>query len=367
MSVETMSTGSAIAAATEVSTSSAISSFGGEFSGGINPNLGGSQISGFDNAAFSETFQMAAPLESFFATDKISPNVSPFENTQVIWQAPTTPTVAAIDFDAELSQIQEANLTPITNNSATEIQLDLQPEVISIPLIEHSFDIDTKANSFIQEMSNTELTAPEIAREIQPETGPQVSPINIVQQEITADEKQAIKVEEALILIGNKPKVAHEIALRTLTQTLGRKEIHTQPPPTDAGKRNLVFEHDAKADEARKKAAAIAIEEISRGIDVPENKVVTGHDLAERMPNPQPQDIKSEIVKKHDDGSYESLIKQLENTGEIYSAEEAEKIVEKLIVENHAVRSTDAQTSHAATTAEVEKVLKSGTIFENKI
>lgn len=412
MSVEAMSGGSAVGAATAISTGPAISSFGGEFSVGATPSVGGAHISGFDNVAFSETFQMAAPLASSFAADKVSPNVSPFENTQVMWQTPV-PETAAIDFDAELTQIHEINLapeinfdsvlsqiqetkaTPTSEISIPEIQLNSQDEAIStldlqannlgeeiinndsvvnnIPLespviaIEPASDIKMKANSFIQEMPDVELTSPEIAQDLKLGADQQIATTTVTQQEVIADAIQAVKVEKALIAIGNSQKDAHKIALKTFTQTQERKERKTQSRTPPIEKRKAVFEHDTKADEARRNAATIAIEDIGKEVSDGENKIVTGHDLAERMPNPQPQDIKSEIVKKQDDGSYESLIKQLETTGEIYSAEEAEKIVEKSIFENHAVKSTDSQTSHAATTAEVQKVLKGGIIFENKI
>ena len=77
------------------------------------------------------------------------------------------------------------------------------------------------------------------------------------------------------------------------------------------------------------------------------------------MPNPQPKEVKSEIAKDKD-GSYENFIRQLEAAGTIYSASEAKGLIEKLLIENHAVRINNIRSSQEATENEVKKVLGGG-------
>jgi len=87
-----------------------------------------------------------------------------------------------------------------------------------------------------------------------------------------------------------------------------------------------------KADETRKSEANKAIDSIVQKVSVGKLEKVTGQDIAENMPNPQPKEVKSEIAKDKDkDGSYENLLKQLETAGEIYSPAQAKDIFENLV------------------------------------
>lgn len=363
MSIEAMSGASAVGVATTINTGPIAPSFGGEFSGGIKgptsfgvaPDLGGTHMTGFDDAAFFETFAMPSPLLNSPEGGKFIQDISPFENTKVIWQAPSgksleepfTKIMSSADLKLSDRVIQEINEIPDPIYQLSDIPnttILSEPEV-KLPLI------DSRIESFIQETS----LEPEV------EIGKAI-PIQTQQEEIIADAKQAVKVEEALMAVGKTKEEAHAIALRVFEETESKRGL---APTLKKEKLDITedkiepsefhFEHDTNADEARKNAATSAVENAVKEVADGEKKNLTGHDVAEHMPHPQPK-VNSEIAKR-EDGSYYSLIKQLEVAGEISSTSEAQGAIQRLIDENHAVRTAKVLTSQKATEQEVNKVL----------
>lgn len=77
------------------------------------------------------------------------------------------------------------------------------------------------------------------------------------------------------------------------------------------------------------------------------------------MPSrPQPSFIKSEIIQGPiEDGSYAQIITDIASAGEIFSANEAIRIVNKAIAEKPAVRLRDQKTSQSVTVRDVKRVI----------
>ncbi|MDO8658115.1 MAG: hypothetical protein Q7K55_05215, partial [Candidatus Levybacteria bacterium] len=291
----------------------------------------------------------------------------------------------------------ELTLPAIGNDIVTDISpmqpiaSQLEPEVSSIQQTEEIIndsiaqpdpisDLDLQVNSFIQEISDNKLSSNVIATE--PDVNADVStmPIVITQQEVVANAKQAVKVEAALMAIGNTKEEAHQTALKVFTETKQKKDLtmslqqeQDQKVPkmqrTNAPtqiKENF-FAHDNAADAEREKITTVAVEHaveiaISNG-----KQEISGYDLAREMPaDPQPTPIKSEIVKDGNDGSYEQFIEEIRSIGTIESDDHAKQIIQRAVSNNHAVLKTNQRTSTQASEQEVRKVLRSGVIFENK-
>lgn len=483
MSVEapTMSVGPTIA--TAINTGPVTPSFGGEFSAGIRgpqsfgatQDVGGTHLPGFNNAALFETFEMAPPLESSVG-GKAMHDVSPFQNTQVLWSAPSGPKVESSILENSVSDLKSETIPlilsrdtmsspvnpPISQEIVSQILNEEKQQIIEPPtdntpiaqadivtenilqINENKVEVQTikpriieQLNDVVSEIQENIVVEPEsivnphiLSKDVsipqhdetvqqdkelsaetvrEPEsaveefiatvstTEPEAKtdevtmPTEITQQEIVADAKQAIKVEEALVATGATKEEAHEEALKAFQKTEEKKglvstSVKEKPQQTNNQKLPLedakelnaqknkikpkesYFEHDTKADEARKKIAASAVERVAKEIadGKKEGDTVTGYDIVEHMPKPQPDVVKSEIAKDKD-GSYESFVGQLGATGVVSSTEEAEKIVEQLIKENHAVRVTNILKASKATEGEIKKVLRSAVIFDKKI
>ncbi len=290
-----------------------LASFGPEISS-VSINTGGTNQPGLNNDIFSMPTLSAVPVEAL-SSDRAVPENLAFTHADVVWQAPQ-----------------------VSDNPIAEIVS--KPEIFSIQRVEKI--IDVKANNFIQEI--TEM------------------PVAIMQQEVIADARQAVKVEEALVATGVRKEEAHVTALRVFAKTQDKEkydqfiQIKPQEP---------VFEHDDKADAEREKVTAASFEKAAKKALSEGKEEITGYDLANEMPdNPQPIQIKSEIVKKGQDGSYEYFIKEIKGISNIKSGEEVKQVAQKAIANNHAIKLTDSSTSQRATEQEVAKVLKTGAIFK---
>ena len=191
-----------------------------------------------------------------------------------------------------------------------------------------------------------------------------------------AIEKVAAQIQEILVEMGTSPQEAQQTVARVLMETEKkkgltlalRKDVLEQTEKLDVvserheTKPESYFEHDKKADEARKKAALNAIETVVQEVGNGQKQKVTGKDLSEKMPSFKPE-VMSEIAKNKD-GSYESLISQLQSIGVVRSEEEAKIIIEDLIMKNHGVRKGSRD---EATEQEVEKVLNGKALGEKEI
>jgi hypothetical protein len=192
-------------------------------------------------------------------------------------------------------------------------------------------------------------------------------PDEIVRQNAIIKVREAIKYEEVMMGTGEPEKEMEKLAVKTEEksaikpqQTVEKEEVKEEKDnKINHRQAKLYFEHDTKADETRKTAGLDAIEKVSEKIAYEKIAEATGRDIAELMPNPQPKEVKSEIAKDKD-GSYENFIRQLEAAGTIYSASEAKGLIEKLVIENHAVRINNIRSSQEATENEVKKVLGGG-------
>jgi hypothetical protein len=356
MSVEAMSPGASVATAQAVSAPGVIGAASGEMSFNSISEFsafGGTRMAGFDQSEFSETFQIPSPTLDSFEGGKYIPNISAFENTQVLWEVPET------NKDTQTPDIPESQDNQIFETVVrSEVSLSqTQPEIMAGFKSEPGSNMEQVAES---------PTAEEIITDSKVETNDLTRMSDeMIQQKAIARVREAIKIEETSLMKTKeperemeKPAVKTEEITAIKTQRTAEKEevkeekdnkINNQPA-------KLYFEHDTKADETRKTAGLNAIEKVSK--EISDEKIVeaTGRDIVEQMPNPQPKEVKSEIAKGKD-GSYESLIKQLETAGTIYSASEAKGLVEKSVIENHAIRMNNALSSQEATEDEVRKVL----------
>lgn len=379
MSIEAMSGGSAVGIATTINTGPAISSL----SLGTAPDIGGTDMPGFDSNALFETFEMPTPSLEFPEVGKRI-NISPFKDTRVLWQAQTDlitkpaylQTDKALQTSINVMPTDDIKISDRVIQQINEIPdpifqlLDIpdatilsEPEIKLSPVQEESApNLNSEIENFVQEIF------------LDPETQiGKAIPIQEQQTEVIADAQQAVKVEEALMSVGRTKEEAHEVALRIFKETESKKGLMPELKAEKLDIRDnktktpeLYFEHDTKADEARKKAATSAIETVSKEIADGEKKAATGHDIVKHMPNPEPQEVKSEIAKDRD-GSYENLIAELEAIREISSTAEAADVIDGIISDNHAVRATNVLKTQKATEGEIIKVLKTGgVIFQNK-
>lgn len=221
-------------------------------------------------------------------------------------------------------------------------------------------------------------------------------------QEVEADAEQAERVKNALIATGMPQEEAEESTIVVLREALDKKGITKDL--TEVNEELLVenviktvgkgkgdngvdveteedsnskltqlaetyFEHDTKTDTLRQKIAEEAIVE-SVGQLTGERQNISGSNIAEKMPvSPQPEEVKSSILKDvngDNDGSYENAIKEIKSIGTIYSAEHASSVISGILNNNHAVRAVTIKPSREASKEEVQKVLKTGVIFEDK-
>lgn len=345
-----------------------------------------------NNALFSQTTELVPSMESF---DKVVPGNLAFTHTKVLWQAPSPLNIPEVEIK------QEVNF-PINNPTQINLDNDVFPEIpqgINYPTSEPEIILSPIDRDIVADISPIQTIEEEIGEIAQAEPvsdlEPQVSNFiqeatdnklisdtltipEIEQREIVADAKQAIKVEEALIAVGSEEEEAHKTALKVFAETeikkgltstsienkaeqaidqklalkdeekVDIKENKAKPP-------EFYFVHDTKADEARIKTAARAVAELTQEIADGKREILTGYDIVEHMPDPQPQDMKSEIAKNRD-GSLKSFDEQLKATGKLSSASEAVQVINKIKEENHAVKIANIPSAQEATEKEVKKV-----------
>jgi len=476
MSVEAMSPGLSVSTAPAASAAAA-----GAVSGEMGFNsisefsaFGGTRVAGFDQAAFSETFQMPSPTLDSFAGGKFNPDasafentqaiwqaplsreipeggkaisdVSPFENTQILWQAPEVNIETQPQDIPEISDYQifktvvepEVTLPQAKAETVLETQkiMDISPaeeiaiepdamtkefsmpdemvrqtavtkvreaikyeetiiavkepeniiEKLAVETDEKTADLDPIKNKVIDATLGSEVDIHETTTEVIADSKQEVlvgstiitEPNIEINPAATSDEmigenaitkvREAIKYEEVKMGTKEPENEMEKLAVETEKKPTTKTEIITEqtdekdkeekekPPKPNPKPPKLYFEHDTNADETRKTVGLGAIGKVSEKIADEEIVDVTGQDIAEQMPNPQPKEVKSEIAKDKD-GSYESLVRQLETAGTIYSASEAKGLIEKLVNENHAVKQANSPSSQQATENEVKKVL----------
>lgn len=286
------------------------------------------------------------------------------ESLEVLEGGKAIRNISPIDFDAVLIQIQESNLTPKIELPIPEIQPAQAEVMISSQNIqpEPPTNLGIQTNELVEESLGGELTANKLIAEQGLNVG----------QEIIADAQQAARVEDALMAIGTPKAEAHATALMAFVQTqrknqrIGEQQFGFKDEPKKLPMPRFI--HDEKADLAREKAVGMIFEQVTERAIRDGKEEIAGYDLVKEMPdNPQPTQVKSEIVKEGQDGSFESLIKEIKGIAKIKLGENIKNIILKLINNNHAVKLTDTLSAHEATREEVAKVVKSGVIFDTKI
>jgi hypothetical protein len=378
MSAETMSPGPSVATAPAVNATS-VSSFSGEMSVG-SPSLGGTHMPGFDSLAFQDTFEMPSPSLDSFAGGKSIPDVSAFENMRMLWQAPLSPEipeggkavagVSAFENTQTLWQTPEINndtQTPdIPESQDNQIFKNVVVSEVSLPQTQTEIVADFKSEPVLnmQEVISINLTEEEAITKPKIITEEFAMPDEMVRQNVITRVREAIKYEEVMMRTREPEKEINKLAVKTEEKTAMKTEQTVEKEEVKEEKDNninhrqtkLYFEHDTNADETRKTVGLNAIEKVNEKIADEKIVEARGQDIAEQMPNPQPKEVKSEIAKDKD-GSYESLIRQLETAGTIYSTSEAKSLIEKSVNENHAVKISSVLSSQEATENEVKKVL----------
>ncbi len=390
MSVEAMSAGSAVGITTSIANApslggemsmsgSALSSSGPEIASSFAPisnmgssiNVGGTNEPNLNADIFSLSQLSTPTIESF---DKVVPGNLAFTHTEIVWQAQPTPITQPSSLQAD--EVFEENATKIIRTDDIKLsdrviqEINEIPDLISEPEVELSpvqaetpSKLDVEIQSFIQEA----FLEPKI------EIG-KAMPIQTQQQEIIADAKQALRVKDALITTDVEPNITPQTVLRIFTQTQEMKtKSETLPKEKDSNQpfqmAEIYFEHDVRTDTLRQKTAEEAVLKVAEQLKKGEKQNFTGNDIAEKMPgNPQPEDVKSEILKEFrtdNDGSYESAVKEIRQIGMIHSSDDARLTIKTILNNNHAVRIVPREPSHEATADEVRKVLRSGIIFEN--
>jgi len=395
------SVGVSVTTAPAMSVSRIGASFTGEsfgrfsgFSASKPPSLGGTRIPGFDKSAFLDTFPLPTPssfsdggnfsdISPFKNTltlwqapstlsnpsegGKAIPGVSPFENTKVLWQAPDQIKDIPLPGISKPSIYLGPNLTNYRAPDSVfkpQTRIDLKPE---------SLGLERKTKTATPEINVGKLAVNEILAQPKREINNRVHSVQEMDQKALIRVREAIRAEEGLMADSQTEKEMDKNEMKLGKKRLAKTEqvgAKSQPkikekkqPEKPKPPEESYFEHDMKADETRKSEANKAIDSIVQKVSVGKLEKVTGQDIAENMPNPQPKEVKSEIAKDKDkDGSYENLLKQLETAGEIYSPAQAKDIFENLVNKNHAVRKTNNLKTQKATEEEVKKVLNGATV-----
>jgi|WetSurMetagenome_2_1015567.scaffolds.fasta_scaffold06538_5 hypothetical protein len=398
MSVETMSSGPAISAATSAAVGPAISS-------GLSQDIGGTHVSGFDNAAFVQTFEMPAPPSSSFGSDRVNPGFSPFEDTQPLWQVPTENKTEIINNLVEKQAPDIHNTfegtvelkSPIVGNFDRTVLNELLADTVSIWQAPKEIGITSPAEISIEKpLDNIEIKMPadqaknleviidetipdineakiELAEDIlnaylakelpaaSPETEMRefVKPESVEMQGLKADALQAVKVKEVLVSMGETDEEAEKYAVEAFAKAQEQKETvkvlkeenNNQSPLPEKPK----YEHDGKADNKRKEYIQKAVEAVAKNVDEGQEDKITGEAVVREMPAGQPEEIVSEILPKNSiDESYVQLMVMLREINK-FTAETVADEAENLINANHAVKTGATQ---QATESEVQKVLK---------
>ena len=387
-----------------------VPSLGSEMSmPGTKIDSGGTNLLSMNNDIFSMPELIAPPAEAL-NFDRTVPGNLAFTHTDILPNTSYTPKTEAFPFQVPTTDIletpqaevmQETAFSPIANpyqinNALNGLVADTPPAQI----VEYITQADEQfVNVLPKEAENTLSEAMDETEVIS----------SLTFQEVEADMQQAAKVQDALIAIGIPVEEAEERSTAVFEETLVKKGISevlteqsiaelvqlqeqynpelkekTKTQTTIATEeenkiqtkkamlpqtKEKFFERDTNADKAReelaKKAIAIAFKKPLFSKEVP---VVNGADLVNNMPSrPQPSSIKSEIIQGPiEDGSYAEIVKDIAYVGEIFSANEAIRIVDKAIAEKPAVRLRERKSSNSVTMNDVKRVIRKENVIEFK-
>lgn len=373
-----------------------------------NMDTGGVDRMDLNSNIFSQPELRLGSVETF---DKVVPGKLAFNYTEILWQSDTKPVTEAKSMienpHVVFTELAKIDLPTIQTLERTLEQLR---SIDVVPTKEPENKISEGAEKILD--SYVEGLTGDMPEEI----GIKSNTMAILEskQEIWADAEQAAKVKNAWVGIGAPEEEAEELVVAALNEKLQRTNIPENLIKHEANNENLpniqfeqvdieplvqaqakqksqveedtisevikkdmsnpqpkeiFFEEDVNADKARAEIAKKAVEVVSERVSKGENRKINGPEIAEEMPsNPQPNEVRSEIIKesRKTDGSYVEMTKQIAGAGEMETPDAAKQIVVKAIQKNPAVRIVPVKTSRAVTKEDIQKVLQEEVVLFNK-